>query len=50
MTKLIPMHNNNIILGDSNLHLSNDDDIDAALFNDTIEALGLDTKCTFHYS
>ena len=41
MTKLIPLHNNNIILGDFNLHLSNSDDLDAAVFNDTIEALGL---------
>ena len=52
MTKLIPLHNNNIILGDFNLHLSNDDDIDAAVFNDTIEALGLyqHTHFTTHKS
>ena len=41
VTGLLPDHSNNIILGDFNLHVSNDDDIDSAIFLDTIEAMGL---------
>ena len=50
MTKLIPLHNNNIILGDFNLHLSDSNDLDAAIFNDTIEAFGYIPTCTLHNS
>ena len=40
-TVLLTNHTNNIILGDFNLHISDDQDTDAAIFSDTCEALGL---------
>ena len=40
-TKLLPNHPNNIILGDFNLHISDTNDIDAAIFNEPIKAMGL---------
>ena len=40
-TTLLMEHNNNIIIGDFNLHISDDTDADAAIFIDTCEALGL---------
>ena len=40
-TQIIPEHNNNIFIGDFNLHVSNSDNNDSAIFNDTIEAMGV---------
>ena len=37
----LPTHQNNIFIGDFNLHVSNQLDTDAAIFGDTINALGL---------
>ena len=37
----LPIHHNNIFIGDFNLHVSNQLDTDAAIFKDTINALGL---------
>ena len=37
----LPSHQNNIFLGDFNLHLSDALDTDSAIFNDSIDALGL---------
>ena len=41
MANLLSERRNNIVLGDFNLHVSNDDDINSAIFNDTVEAMGL---------
>ena len=40
-TNLLTDYRNNIVLGDFNLHISNDDDTEAAIFTDTCEAIGL---------
>ena len=40
-TTLLSQHSNNIILGDFNLHVSDENDLDAATFTDTCEAFGL---------
>ena len=40
VTNLLPEHSNNVLLGDFNLHVCNDDDIDSAIFLDTLEAMG----------
>ena len=37
----LPDHQNNIYIGDFNLHVSDQLDTDSAIFNDTIEAMGL---------
>ena len=37
----LPEHQNNIFIRDFNLHVSDTLDVDSAIFNDTIEALGL---------
>ena len=37
----LPSHQNNIFLGDFNLHVSDALDIDSTIFNDSIDALGL---------
>ena len=37
----LPDHSNNIYIGDFNLHVSDSQDTDAAIFNDSIEAMGL---------
>ena len=47
VTELIPRWPENVLLGDFNLHVSNDDDIDSTIFLDTIEALGLYQHVTF---
>ena len=47
MANLLSERKNNIVLGDFNLHVSNDDDIDSAIFNDTIEAMGLYQHVSF---
>ena len=44
---LLPERCNNIVLGDFNLHVSKEDDIDSAIFNDTIEAMGLYQHVSF---
>ena len=40
-TRIIPEDNNNIFIGDFNLHVSDSDNNDSTIFNDTIEAMGL---------
>ena len=40
-TAILPDHNNNIFVGDFNLHVSDDSINDSAIFKDTIEAMGL---------
>ena len=47
MANLLSERRNNIVLGDFNLHVSNDDDINSAIFNDTIEAMGLYQHVSF---
>ena len=37
----LPDHSNNIFIGDFNLHVSDPNNNDSAIFNDTIEAMGL---------
>ena len=44
---LLPEHPNNVLLGDLNLHVSNEDDIDSAIFLDTIKAMGLYKHVSF---
>ena len=46
-TKLLPEHPNNVFLGDFNLYVSNENDVNAAIFNDSFEALGLYQHVTF---
>ena len=41
VSSCLPTHQNNIFIGDFNLHVSNQLDTDAAIFGDTIDALGL---------
>ena len=41
ITNLIPGTTNNIIMGDFNLHVSKEDDVNSAIFMDTLEAMGL---------
>ena len=41
VSSCLPIHHNNIFIGDFNLHVSNQLDTDAAIFKDTIDALGL---------
>ena len=40
-TRIIPEDNNNIFIGDFNLLVSDSDNNDSTIFNDTIEAMGL---------
>ena len=40
-TEILPEHQNNIFTGDFNLHVSDMNDNDSAIFIDTIEAMGL---------
>ena len=47
VTELLPRWPDNLVLGDFNLHVSNDDDIDSTIFMDTIEAMGLYQHVTF---
>ena len=47
VTELLPRWPDNLLLGDFNLHVSNDDDIDSTIFLDTIEAMGLYQHVTF---
>ena len=41
ISEILPNHNNHIIMGDFNLYLSKDDNTDATIFQDSIEALDL---------
>ena len=41
MTDLLPEWLDNVLMGDFNLHVSNENDIDSAIFLDTLEAMGL---------
>ena len=43
----LPEHQNSIYIGDFNLHISKDD-ADPAIFNDSIEAMGLYQHVGFH--
>ena len=47
MMDLLPEYPNNVLLGDFNLHISNEDDIDSAIFLDTLEAMGLYQHVSF---
>ena len=47
MTEILPLHNNHIIMGDFNLHLSKEDNTDASIFLDSIEAMGLYQHISF---
>ena len=47
MANLLSERRNNIVLGDFNIHVSNDDDTDSAIFSDTIEAMGLYQHVSF---
>ena len=47
MTTTLTEYSNNIITGDFNLHISNDEDADATIFTDTCEALSLYQYITF---
>ena len=44
---LLPEYPDNLLLGDFNLHVSNEEDIDSAIFLDTIEAMGLYQHVSF---
>ena len=41
VSAVLPEHHNNIFLSDFNLHVSDSLDTDSAIFNDSIEAMGL---------
>ena len=41
LTEVLPSSKNYIILGDFNSHVSNQDDVDAQIFNYSMEPLGL---------
>ena len=47
VTNLLPKCPDNVLIGDFNLHVSNDNDIDSAIFLDTIEAMGLYQHVSF---
>ena len=44
---LLTDHSNNVLVGDFNLHVSKEDDLEAATFTDTYEAFGLYQYVTF---
>ena len=41
LTEILPTRNNHIILGDFNIHINDNDDVDAQIFSESMEALGL---------
>ena len=41
VSSCLPTHQNNVFIGDFNLHVSNQLDTDATIFGDSINALGL---------
>ena len=47
MTDLLPDSTNNIVMGDFNLHINKEDDVNSAIFMDTIEAMGLYQHVSF---
>ena len=46
LTEILPASNNHIILGDFNIHINNTDDVDAHIFSESMEALGLKQQST----
>ena len=46
LTEMLSSNKNYIILGDFNLHVSDQDDVDAQRFSDSMEALGLKQHLT----
>ena len=47
VTDLLPKWPDNVLIGNFNLHIRNDNDIDSAIFLDTIEAMGLYQHVSF---
>ena len=47
MANLLSERSHNIVVDDFNLHVSNDDDVNSAIFNDTVEAMGLYQHVSF---
>ena len=45
--EILPLFNNLILMGDINLHLSKEDNTDATIFEDSLEALGLYQNVSF---
>ena len=41
LTEILPVNNNHIILGDFNIHINDNEDVEAQIFSDSMEALGL---------
>ena len=41
LTEILPASNSHIILGDFNIHMNDNDDVDAQIFSESMEALGL---------
>ena len=41
LTEILPVNNNHIILGDFNIHINDNEDVEAKFFSESIEALGL---------
>ena len=41
LTEILPASNNHIILGDFNIHINDNDNVDAQIFSESMEALGL---------
>ena len=41
LTERLPANNNHIIMGDFNIHINDNDDVDAQIFSESMEALAL---------
>ena len=41
LTEILPINKNHIILGDFNIHINNNEDVEAQIFSESMEALGL---------
>ena len=41
LTEILPANNNHIILGDFNIHINDNEDVDAQFFSESMQALGL---------
>ena len=48
ISKTLPSHHNNVYIGDFNLHISNENDTDAAIFSDATDTMGLYQHVGFH--
>ena len=46
LTEILPVNNNHIILGDFNIHLNDNEDVEAQIFSESMEALGLKQHST----